>query len=440
MLATVCRTFRRVQYNLRGGFLVRPLVIAIALACFGTLIPAVEERYPLTAIVLKRLSVVAPHDAQTAQGLLATIAGSIMTVVSIVLSVLLIALTLASIQFSPRLLNGFVRDRLTQYTLGAFLGTFLYCLCAYSQVRLAPDSPVPTFAVLVALMLAVLCVAFLIIFINHISKLINANYIVDRIASETEAIVDAVLPNRLTGAIQPEPAAPDGLGRGSPVISTTSGYIQYIDGARLLALAKQYGEILVVQRRVGQFIPAGKPLLRFTTRTIISPEASEEFLRAFDNGVVRTMEQDIEFGVLQLVDIALKAISPAVNDPSTAISCIDQLSRILVRIVSRQPVAAHLYRPPGVLRVVLSPMPFARLLDVAFTQIRHYGKGDMAVCVRLLRALGDIASATQHAVYLDEIGDHAQRIATACLANFPEDECSLLRARLDMIIRYTRHV
>src|ERR1700677_41098 len=137
MLATFFRTVRRVQYNLRGGFLVRPLAIAIALACLGILIPAIEERYPLIAIVLKRLSVVAPHDAPTAQGLLATIASSIMTVVSIVLSVLLIALTLASIQFSPRLLNGFVRDRLTQYTLGAFLGTFLYCLCAYSQVRLA---------------------------------------------------------------------------------------------------------------------------------------------------------------------------------------------------------------------------------------------------------------------------------------------------------------
>src|SRR5581483_1372301 len=150
----------------------------------------------------------------------------------------------------------------------------------------------------------------------------------------------------------------------------------------------------------------------------------------FDLGPTRSLEQDVEFGVQLLVDVALKAISPAVNDPSTAINCIDQLGRILVRVVSRRPPPPALYHPPGSLRVVLQTMSFARLLEAAFTQIRHYARGDMAVSLRLLRAITDVAQATREPTYLAPLRDHARRVAQGLAMSFPEDERERLDRRL----------
>ena len=126
----------------------------------------------------------------------------------------------------------------------------------------------------------------------------------------------------------------------------------------------------------------------------LSPEGTAELLAAFDFGPTRTLQQDVEFGVLQIVDIALKAISPAVNDPTTAINCVDQLSRILIRFASREPPEDLLYDPPGIVRASIGWIHFERLLDAAFEQIRMYSKTDVAVSLRLLRALGDIAAST----------------------------------------------
>jgi uncharacterized membrane protein len=110
---------------------------------------------------------------------------------------------------------------------------------------------------------------------------------------------------------------------------------------------------------------------------------------------------------------------------------------VLVRVASRRPARAALYRPPGVLRVALPPMPFARLLDAAFTQIRHYGKTDFAVSLRLLRALGDLASVAREPTYLAALRDQAQRVAEACEPHLPEEERDAVRARLDAVLRLT---
>ena len=120
------------------------------------------------------------------------------------------------------------------------------------------------------------------------------------------------------------------------------------------------------------------------------------------------MQQDVEFGVLQIVDIALKAISPAVNDPSTAINCVDQLSSIMIRFASREPPEAVLYDPPGTVRVIIPWIGFDRLLEAAFEQIRLYSKSDVAVSLRLLRALGDIAATTPDPEYRRTLVERGQ--------------------------------
>lgn len=146
--------------------------------------------------------------------------------------------------------------------------------------------------------------------------------------------------------------------------------------------------------RVGHFVPAGVPLMKLSKGDRIPPGVREELRGACDFGPTRMLQQDVEFGVLQIVDIALKAISPAVNDPTTAIGSVDQLSRILIRFASREAPESILYDLPGVFRVYVPWIGFEGLLDSAFEQIRCYSRSDVAVSLRLLRALTSIAVTT----------------------------------------------
>jgi uncharacterized membrane protein len=165
----------------------------------------------------------------------------------------------------------------------------------------------------------------------------------------------------------------------------------------------------------------------------LTPEISAEFRSAFDLGPSRTLQQDIEFGVLQIVDIALKAISPAVNDPSTGITCVDQLSRILIRFASRESAPHVFYDPPGTLRVKINWTDFDHLLDSAFEQIRIYAKGDVAVSLRLLRALGDIATTTRDTAFHRAIQERGKRIVEGCAGKLGEEELRSLRVRLSAL-------
>lgn len=150
---------------------------------------------------------------------------------------------------------------------------------------------------------------------------------------------------------------------------------------------------------------------------------------AIDIGPTRTLQQDVEFGVIQIVDIGLRAISPAVNDPSTAISCVDQLSRILIRWISRVPPSSLMYDPPHVLRVVLDWIGFEGMLDTAFEQIRHYAAGDVAVSLRLLRAYADIAGTLREPLLHDVLRRRADAVLAGCEARLPATDLARLRAR-----------
>jgi uncharacterized membrane protein len=425
------RLFRHAVYELRGGFLVRPLVIAAAIGSFGIALPLTHDALPQVDAWVGHLPVLAPHDPVAAAGVFASVIGAMMTVVSIVLSVLLVAITLASIQFSPRILMAFVEDRPSQRTIGIFLGTFMYCLFAYPTARAVPPTT-PATAVLGAMVLALTCTVALVGFVHHIARSINVNFITERIACETERVIDAVTPELRSrdpvGGGQPPPRF-DG-----PVIrATRSGYVRYVNAERLRSIAKGAGLAVSVERRVGHFVAEGVPLLRLSRPRDLGSADEAAILATIDLGPARTMEQDVEFGLLQLVDIALKAISPAVNDPSTAINCIDQLSRLLVRLAARAPARAMLFDPPGIVRVVLPELPFSRLVDVAFEQIVHYGKGDLAVSVRLQRAFADIAASTTDAGVLATILACAERAAAQCIAALPDAGGRAIAERLSAV-------
>ena len=337
MLKQLPLRLRAIAYALRGGFLIRPLVIAVVLGLCGAVLSSLEEATPLAATWVPTTLFPSHEDAQVAQVILSVIAQSIMTVVSIVFAILLMTLTLASMQFSPRILISFVRDRGTQWTLGIFLGTFSYCVAALPAARSMPHPFAPVVTVLGAMLLALVCVGWLLFFIHHISRSISVNHIVDRIARETELVIDELMPHSRAGHYRPAPVLQEPVEQEFPILNEVSGYIRFIDTRRLVEFARVHRLNVRVTRQVGHFVPAGVPLLMVSRRARIDRDRAVELTGAFDIGPMRTLQQDVEFGVIQIVDIALRAISPAVNDPSTAISCIDQLSRILIRWVSRFP-------------------------------------------------------------------------------------------------------
>src|SRR5208337_4120063 len=229
---------RSALYAMRGGFLIRPFLIALALGAAGAILSSAEEHTPALNLWIPLVLFPAHQDPQVALSILVGIATSIMTVVSIVFAILLMTLTLASTQFSPRILVSFVRDRTTQWTLGIFLGTFCYCMAALPAARSLPTPFAPVVTVIGAMALAPVCVAWLIYFIHHISNAISVNHIVDRIARDTEEVIDELMPYPWRPAHwdQTFGASLEDLKHVIP--SRRSGYIRFVDIGRLSALAK----------------------------------------------------------------------------------------------------------------------------------------------------------------------------------------------------------
>ena len=431
MLERLPSLFRSALYALRGGFLVRPLAIALVLGVAGAVLSSLEESISGISSWVPTVLFPSQRDPAVAQLILSSIATSIMTVVSIVFAILLMTLTLASTQFSPRILINFIRDHTTQWTLGVFLGTFSYCMAALPAARALPSPFVPAATVSGAMLLALGCVAWLIFFIHHISQSISVNHIVDRIARETELVIDEFMPHARSpfqldndvGDVFPSEES-------AALLNRKSGYIRYIDIDRLIGIAREYGIRVRLERRVGHFVPAGVPIIRATKPERMSEDLELRLLAALDIGPTRTMQQDVEFGVIQIVDIALRAISPAVNDPSTAISCVDQLSRIMICWLGRERPRSTYYAPPHVPRLIVPWISFEGLIDTAFDQIRHYAVADLAVSLRLIRALQDIAGAAKGQDERQVLVELVQRIVAGSQKHLVDSELERLKRRI----------
>ncbi len=401
---------RKWFYDLNTNLLFLPALELLALLGAGVLLPIVERAGAETSLgTLSRW--LAPEPA-SAQLLLATAAGAVMSVVSVVYSILLVALSMLSMQFSTRVLAGFMRDRLSRVVLGLFVGTFAYCLAVVWATTSNPPF-VPGIAVTGGLGLALVSLGALVRFIDHIVRSIQANVLVDRIATEAEAVLDAVFPPDRVPSVDPGPVGLDHVIR-----SDRSGYIQLVDVDSLLAV----GVRVRLLRPNGGFVANGAALLATS-----APVDATQLLACVDIGPERTMQDDAEFGFRQVVDIALKALSPAVNDPSTAATVVDHLGRLLLRVVNR-PLGGAAYRQ-GTAEVWVPQPTFADLLDLAMEQIRQYAASDMAVSLRCLRILGEVAEAAADPASRSRTLFHADRILQAVAGRFEDADLDELRRR-----------
>ncbi len=416
--------------KLRGQFFLLPLIIAILLGMAGAVLSHLEEQMPFLNAWIPSFLFPSKSDPAVAQVILSTIATAIITVVALAVSVLLLTLTLASIQFSPRIIINFIEDKKTQYILGIFLGTFGYCLTAMGATRSLPHPFAPIFTVTVGMLLAFICIIILLMFINHIALAISANNIIHQLARQTEKMIDEMLLVQKGQHQINQSLFKDTNINKTPVVSAVSGYIRSINTSQLLRVAGRHQTNVEVVRHIGHFVPAGIPLLILSSPGQIPAEIHSDFRFAFEFGPSRTLKQDVEFGILKIVDIALKAISPAVNDPSTAVNCIDQLSAVLIYFFSRNPTEKMYTATDGKVFITMPWLDFERLIDSAFEQIRMYGKTDVAVNLRLLRAFGDIAQIVPDKSIRKALADKGRKILASCVKFLEEDEITEMKRRM----------
>lgn len=353
--------------------------------------------------------------AAGARGMLATIAGSMMTVVGVTFSMTLMTLALASSQYTSRILRNFMSDRVTQVVLGIFAGIFTYCLIVLRTVRGGDESGfVPSLSVTFSVVLAIGGIGTLIFFIHHIASSIQASSIIASVAKETLAAVDRLFPEKLGRDPLLDEADPSRLPlparNWQAVLAGRNGYLQNVDNAALLRLARERQTIVRMERGIGEFVIQNTPLASLTLEHPPDEEIIAALRAAYSIDRYRTVYQDCAFGIRQLVDMALRALSPGINDTTTAVMCVDYLTAILARLASRE-IPSSRRHDDGELRVISIGQTFASLVTESFDQLRGSAAGNVAIMLRMLGALQTIASLTDSPGRRQVLWEQAECIA-----------------------------
>jgi uncharacterized membrane protein len=352
--------------------------------------------------------------AEGARDMLSTLAGSMMSVMGITFSMTLLALTLASSQYTSRVLRNFMRSRVTQITLGTFAGIFIYCLIVMHTIRTGNMPFVPSLSVFFAFVLAFCGIAVLIFFIHHIALSIQASNIIASIADEMNASIERLLPEKENyGPDEDEGQNPmmDSLDERSwyPVPAAVSGYIQSVNNDALLHLAEDMRTIVRTEHGVGAFVVKDTALVSLALTYPPDKKTIDVLNAAYSIGTHRSVEQDLAFGIRQIVDMAIKALSPGVNDTSTAVMCVDYLTSIMTRLAGRKFPSSYRYEEEA-LRVVAIVPRFEVLLAEAFDQIRGSAEMNVSILLRMLSALNTIGTKTVRPTHIRALAEQLQCI------------------------------
>ncbi len=378
-----------------------------------------------------------------ARSILSTIASSMMTVTGVTFSITIVVLNLASSQFGPRLLRNFLQDKSIQFVLGTFVASFIYCLLVLRSIqKIGTESFVPNLSVSFAVVLALLDVGVLIYFIHHVATSIQADAVITETSRELEANINRIFTEK------PDNKAREDKKESTPphedevhhyihdVFSNCNGYLQAVDNDKLLQIAKNNDFLIHLKIRPGQFVVAGSTSLTISSNEIFNNDLSEPILDAFIFGSQRTPEQDAEYSIHQLVEVAIRALSPGVNDPYTAIACIDQLGSALCSLAKRKIPSSCLFDENNKPRLYIKPFTFAGMLNASFDQIRQYGRTSIAVTIRLLETLTLIAEQTRHPDQRRAIHRQANMILRASLETvFERNDREDTQKRYKLLLR-----
>ncbi len=385
-------------------------------------------------------SFVISGTADAARQILTAIAAAVITVVTLVFSITIVTLTLASTQFGPRMLRNFIRDRITQLTLGSFVATFVYAILAL--VCIGPGSHgefVPHVSITVTMVLVVLDVAVLVLFIDHIAKSIQLPQVIASIAGDLAGAIETEVALTSAGAgPKTGPSLSEMLVRldedSGVVRAPGSGYLQYVSMSTLVDIAGGSHAVIRLLHRPGHFVVEGQPLADVWPAAA-APGVARALGGAHATGPHRTLTQDLSFAVDQLVEIAIRALSPAVNDTFTALACIDWLGDGLCKIADRwRPATVH-RDASGHLCVITVTIGFDRLVERAHDKIRQASRGMPAVMIRQLDGLAKVMAHTSTQAQRELLVEQADMILRCSEESVPEKaDREDVRRRYDAVL------
>ncbi|SED14329.1 Uncharacterized membrane protein [Nocardioides exalbidus] len=397
------RSLRR----LRDKFWAVPLLCAALAGALGLSLTALDDWFD-TSLTVPFLFAGGPEGARA---LLSAIITSMISFTGLVFSITIVVLQLTSSQFSPRVLRTLLRDWIIQIALGVFVATFVYALVVLRSVRgtAQTEASVPQISVTVAFGFVLASVVVFLFYIDHVAQSIRAASIVDRIGEETRAVLESRYPQDAESrALRPVPRTAS-----HRVTANRPGVVQQVDDEALAVLAEKDGTTICLLRAVGEFVPGGAPLLEVHGGR---PPDDGALRSAVHLGEERALDEDVGFGLRQLVDIAERALSPGINDPTTAVQVIDQLHDLLRRLVTRPLAPRQTVDSSGRLAVHVPQPGLADLIGLAVDEIAHWGADVDRVQRRLGVMLRDL--------YLAALPVHREVVGRA-LASFSADRTSL---------------
>ncbi len=407
--------FSRLWESLRSSYWFLPSIMSIAAAALSFLTVHIDTQ--INAKWARAAGWIWAGGPEGARSVLATIAGSTITVAGVVFSITIVALTLASSQFGPRLLRNFMNDRSTQIVLGVFVATFLYSLLILRTIRgTDATSFVPFLSVTCGLLFAVASVGFLIFFIHHVPTSILAENLIARVAQELQSKIDSLYPDPISAGPRDKISniatqLPRGFAaEARPVPSEESGFVQAISHEELVQYASRHGLVIQLSRRAGDFVAQDAILALAWPAEKLTEHHLARINDYFFFGWHRTPTQDVEYAIDQLVEVAVRALSPGINDPFTAMSCLEWLGVGLIQVGRRHMPSGCHYDKDSHLRLVSRVTDYAGLAAAALNQIRQYGFASMAVITRMLDVISRVALEIERPEDRQVLLEHAHAI------------------------------
>lgn len=378
-------------------FLPSVMAVCALFAALGTV--ALDER--IGSAWVQNIAWIWSGGADGARSVLSVIAGSVMTVVSIVFSITVTALAQTSSQFGPRVLRNFTSDRGNQFVLGTFISTFIYCLIVLRTVRSVEEAAfVPYISVNIGIASSIVALAVLIYFIHHITQSIQAENLIAEVGYDFQQVLPVLFPERLgegsESALLIEAQKQDKKNQpdwktGAVVHSDGNGYVQRIDDKEIMRTACKLDVVIRLNKRPGEFVTDNSCLVTVFPAARMQRHTEAHLCDCFAIGSYRTPHQDADYPLQQLAEIGAHALSPGINEPFTALTVIDWLGACLTSVAERALPFAFRRDQKGALRIVAKPVTFEEMTNTAFDQIRIYGCGNPAIVERLLETIADLA-------------------------------------------------
>ena len=418
---------KRLQYfweQLNSSFWFIPLLLLMA--AIGASFGFISLDKVVSYVPDGTFKLIFPESAESARSVLSIIAGAMIGVAGTVFSITLVALTLASSQFGSRLLRNFMYDRLNQVVLGAYVSLFIYSLIVLNAVSETEHFQfVPVFSIMAAILVAIVNIFLLIIFIHHIAISIQSDKVISNISESLTSSIATLFPEEMGEEIEKEEqieveALKEKWSASSLLMSSESGYLQSIDSDRLMALATEHDLFIILLYKPGDYLVKKLRVGEVFAHKKIPDELIKKLKGAFRVGKVRTPLQDAEFAIHQMVEIAARALSPGVNDPYTAIACIDNLASVMCHLTRVKFPSAYRYDENGELRIVADSLTFDGMLGASFNQIRQFSEGSPSVVIRLMEVLIIISKIAIKKDHQEAIGRHAKMVLNVAEQTFKE--------------------